>query len=104
MDSLKCQTATATPAEPGELPKGLAAIQSFPVEEGAQWLRTKAHSTARKWIGNAVPPESAKAIASMFADVILRAKMGETFSLSATPIWVRPLAIVVSIDVPSRSW
>lgn len=80
----------------------LAALQSFPVEDGALWLtaETTAHSKARELIGNAVPPASAEAIASVFADVLLRAKAGESFCLSATPVWVRPLAIALSVDLP----
>lgn len=78
----------------------LAALQSFPVEQGAPWLadQTKAHGRAREIIGNAVPPDTAAAIASCFADVLLRARAGETFALSMLPVWVQPVAIALSVD------
>jgi site-specific DNA-cytosine methylase len=45
----------------------------------------------REWIGNAVPPDSAEAIAEEMLRTLLLADAGETFKLSATPVWVRPV-------------
>jgi hypothetical protein len=33
-------------------------------------------------------------------EALLLAMSGETFALSATRIWVRPLAIAISTDIP----
>lgn len=73
------------------------------MHDGARWLTdaTTAHSRAREIIGNAVPPEAAEAIGSVLADVVLRARAGVSFSLSATPVWVLPLAIALSME-PGR--
>jgi hypothetical protein len=34
----------------------------------------------------------------MMGQTLLLAMSGETFQLSATPIWVRPVAIALSVD------
>jgi site-specific DNA-cytosine methylase len=51
----------------------------------------------RERIGNAIPPAAAQAIASEMGRTILLARSGGTFELSDTPIWVRPLAIALSV-------
>jgi len=51
-------------------------------------------------IGNAVPPAAAEAIASVMGTTLLLAWAGETFVLSATPVWVRPIAVALSVDQP----
>lgn len=52
----------------------------------------------RERIGNAVPRFAARAIGSMMGQTLLLAMSGETFQLSATPIWVRQIAIALSVD------
>ncbi|CAN7165824.1 DNA cytosine methyltransferase [Acidovorax sp. LjRoot118] len=52
----------------------------------------------REGIGNAVPRKSAKAIGQVMGQTILLARSGETFALGSTPIWVRPLAVALSVD------
>lgn len=54
----------------------------------------------REGIGNAVPRRAAKAIGTVMGQTILLARAGETFVLGSTPIWVRPLAMAVSVDLP----
>lgn len=44
------------------------------------------------------PPPAAQAIASVMGETLLRAWSGQTFALSASPIWVRPLAVAVSVQ------
>jgi site-specific DNA-cytosine methylase len=51
----------------------------------------------RERIGNAVPPEAAEAIADVFGTTLLLAWSGETFILSAQPIWVQPFAVALSV-------
>lgn len=48
-------------------------------------------SAWRERIGNAVPPPAAEAIAGVMGRTLLLAWAGETFQLSASPIWVRPI-------------
>lgn len=51
----------------------------------------------RERIGNAVPRAAARAIASMMGQTLLLAMSGETFVLSSTPVWVRPVAVALSV-------
>ena len=83
----------------------LAALQSFITPEQCwgpePWnLDGISDSKKREFIGNAVPPESARAIASAVARALLMARSGETFALSAMPIWVQPFALALAIDIP----
>ena len=71
----------------------LAALQSFPVrlEDGSPLvLAGKSDSKWREWIGNAVPPAAARAIAASIGTALLQADAEETFVLGMTDIWVRP--------------
>lgn len=54
-------------------------------------------SAWRERIGNAIPPAAAQAIASEMGRTLLLARSGATFQLSAAPIWVRPLAVALSV-------
>jgi hypothetical protein len=54
-------------------------------------------SAWRERIGNAVPPDAAEAIAEVMGTTLLLAWSGETFVLSATPIWVRQVAVALSV-------
>ena len=51
----------------------------------------------RERIGNAVPSSAAEAIAGVIGTTLLLAWSGETFSLSSQPIWVRDIAVALSI-------
>jgi site-specific DNA-cytosine methylase len=75
----------------------LAAIQSLVEPEEYLQLDGLSDSDWRERIGNAVPPDAAEAIANVMGTTLLLAWSGETFVLSATPIWVRPIAIALSI-------
>lgn len=71
----------------------LAALQSFPLrlEDGSPLvLAGNSDSKWREWIGNAVPPMAARAIASAIGEALLQADMGETYVLGTTGVWVRP--------------
>ncbi|WP_298016821.1 DNA cytosine methyltransferase [uncultured Castellaniella sp.] len=51
----------------------------------------------REHIGNAVPRRAAQAIGNEIGRTILLARSGETFQLSSTPIWVRPVAEAIAV-------
>lgn len=75
----------------------LAALQGlFDPEEGYE-LDGTSDSAWRERIGNAVPPPAAAAIAGVIGTAILLARAGETFALGSTPIWVRPIAVALSV-------
>lgn len=76
----------------------LAALQSLVDPDEIFELDVKSDAAAREFIGNAVPPDAAQAMASVMAETLLLAWAGETFVLSATPVWVRPIAIALSVD------
>ncbi|MRR49408.1 MAG: DNA cytosine methyltransferase [Rhodocyclaceae bacterium] len=78
----------------------MAALQSLydPDDEAEAYdLHGSSDSDKRERIGNAVPPKAAEAIAGVIGQTILLARSGETFALGSTPIWVRPVAIALSV-------
>ncbi|WP_042978398.1 DNA cytosine methyltransferase [Burkholderia sp. AU4i] len=97
----------------------LAALQSLVDPEQLQidaehddWARQRAAATGngfpfkldgdsdsawRERIGNAVPRDAAEAIAEVMGTTLLLAESGETFQLSSTPVWVRPVAIALTL-------
>jgi site-specific DNA-cytosine methylase len=75
----------------------LAALQSLVEPEEQLELDGLSDSAWRERIGNAVPPKAAKAIASEMGRTLLLAWSGETFALSAAPVWVRPMAVGLSV-------
>lgn len=75
----------------------LAALQSLIDPEEDLCLFGINDGKHRERIGNAVPPDAAKAIASMMGETLLLAWSGETFILSSTPVWVRPIATALSV-------
>jgi site-specific DNA-cytosine methylase len=75
----------------------LAALQSLIDPEDIFDLDGKSDSAKRERIGNAVPAEAAAAIASTMGQTLLLAWSGTTFALSATPIWVQPIAVALSV-------
>ncbi|RWM29439.1 DNA cytosine methyltransferase [Mesorhizobium sp.] len=78
----------------------LAALQSLvdPDEIEGFTLDGQSDSAWRERIGNAVPPDAAAAIASVMATTLMLAMTGETFMLSSQPIWVRDVAVALSVD------
>ena len=82
----------------------LAALQSlydpedwFSPEGGYFTLAGNSDQRWREGIGNAVPSDAATAIAEVMGETLLLAWAGETFALSAKPIWVQPLAVAISV-------
>lgn len=75
----------------------LAALQSLVDPEELMELDGLNDGAWRERIGNAVPPDAAQAIAETMARTLLLAWSGEGFQLSAVPIWVRPIAVALSV-------
>jgi site-specific DNA-cytosine methylase len=75
----------------------LAALQSLIDPEEVLELDGLSDSAWRERIGNAVPPEAAAAIAGVMGTTLLLAWSGQTFALSSAPIWVRPVAVALSV-------
>lgn len=76
----------------------LAALQSLVDPDEIFTLDGQSESGWRERIGNAVPPAAAEAIAGVMGTTLLLAMTGETFVLSSQPIWVRPIAMALSVD------
>jgi hypothetical protein len=76
----------------------LAALQSLVDPEEQLELDGLSDADWRERIGNAVPPEAAKAIADTMGTTLLLAWTGESFMLSAMPIWVRGIAVGLSVS------
>ncbi|RQI06459.1 DNA cytosine methyltransferase [Pseudomonas aeruginosa] len=81
----------------------LAALQSLVDPEEQLILDGLSDSDWRERIGNAVPPAAAEAIAGVMGTTLLLAEAGETFMLSNMPIWVRPVAVALSVSQPAES-
>lgn len=75
----------------------LAALQSLIDPEEYLELEGLSDSDWRERIGNAVPPDAAEAIAGVMGTTLLLAMAGETFMLSSAPIWVRPVAVALTV-------
>ncbi|WP_404943544.1 DNA cytosine methyltransferase [Pseudomonas sp. NY8938] len=76
----------------------LAALQSLVEPEEQLELDGLSDQSWRERIGNAVPPAAAEAIAHVMGTTLLLAAQGETFMLSSMPIWVRPVAVGLSVS------
>lgn len=75
----------------------LAALQSLVCPEEQLELDGLSDQAWRERIGNAVPADAAQAIASEMGRTLLLAWSGETFALSAAPVWVRPVVVGLSV-------
>lgn len=75
----------------------MAALQSLIEPEEYLELDGLSDEAWRERIGNAVPPKAGQAMAEVFGTTLLLAEAGDTFVLSSTPIWVRPVAIALSV-------
>jgi site-specific DNA-cytosine methylase len=80
----------------------LAALQSLvnPDNKNIFILDGDNDSVWREHIGNMVPPDAAQAMAEAFGETLLLAWAGESFVLSSTPLWVRPIAVALSVNQP----
>ncbi|WP_119738980.1 DNA cytosine methyltransferase [Pseudomonas sp. Larv2_ips] len=76
----------------------LAALQSLVEPEEQFELDGLSDQAWRERIGNAVPPAAAEAIAHVMGTTLLLAEAGETFMLSNMPVWVRPVAVGLSVS------
>ena len=76
----------------------LAALQSLVEPEELFELDGLSDQAWRERIGNAVPPAAAEAIAHVMGTTLLLAEAGETFMLSSMPVWVRPVAVALSVS------
>lgn len=75
----------------------LAVLQSLVEPEEQLLLDGLSDQAWRERIGNAVPPDAAEAVGEVMGTTLLLAETGETFMLSATPIWVRPVALALTL-------
>lgn len=75
----------------------LAALQSLVDPEEQLELDGLSDQAWRERIGNAVPPAAAQAVADVMGTTLLLVAQGETFVLSSMPIWVRPIAVGLSV-------
>lgn len=76
----------------------LAALQGLVDPEETLELEGLSDSAWRERIGNAVPPPAAQAIAGVMGRALLAAWSGHTFSLDNAPIWVRGVAVGISVN------
>ena len=79
-----------------------AALQSLVCPEETLELEGLSDSAWRERIGNAVPPEAAEAVGSAMGRALLAAWSGQTFMLSVEPIWVRKIAVAISVRQPKE--
>ncbi|TGC21091.1 DNA cytosine methyltransferase [Pseudomonas citronellolis] len=77
-----------------------AALQSLVEPEEYLVLDGLSDKDWSERIGNAVPPHAAEAIADVMGTTLLLAEQGETFMLNNTPIWVRNVAVALSVAQP----
>lgn len=75
----------------------LAGLQSLVEPEAQLELDGLSDSAWRERIGNAVPPKAAKAIAGVMGKTLLLAWSGQTQKIGGTAIWVRDVAVALSV-------
>jgi site-specific DNA-cytosine methylase len=75
----------------------LASLQSLVDPDDLMNFDGSSDGAKRERIGNAVPPDAAKAIADVMAETLLLSWAGQTFQLSSMPIWVRDVAVALSV-------
>ncbi|MGK8939229.1 DNA cytosine methyltransferase [Stutzerimonas stutzeri] len=74
-----------------------AALQSLVEPEEQLILDGLSDKDWSERIGNAVPPKAAEAIGHVMGTTLLLAAAGETFMLNSMPIWVRQVAVGLSV-------
>lgn len=80
----------------------LAALQSLIDPEETIVLDGLSDQAWRERIGNAVPRSAATAIGNEIGRTLLLAWTGQTFALGSTPIWVRNVAVALTLPLPGR--
>jgi site-specific DNA-cytosine methylase len=75
----------------------LAALQSLVDPDEHLELQGLSDQAWRERIGNAVPPQAAQSIAEEIGRTLLLAWTGQTFALGSTPIWVRDVALALTM-------
>ncbi len=78
----------------------MAALQGFPWQDAAGLPLVLDGRSRAKWqerTGNAIPPPAARAIGNEMVRTLLMSKLGQTFALSSTDQWVRPVAIALAL-------
>ncbi|MCB5187400.1 DNA cytosine methyltransferase [Methylobacillus caricis] len=75
----------------------LAALQSYIDPEEKLVLDGLSDQEWREQIGNMIPPDSMEAIGNEYFLTLLLAWSGETFQLSASKVWVQPVAVALSV-------
>ena len=80
----------------------LGALQSLVDPEEHLELEGLSDAKWRERIGNAVPPDAAQAMAETIGRTLLMAWSGTGFMLSNLPIWVRPVAVALSVRQPDE--
>lgn len=76
----------------------VAALQSLIEPEEYLLLEGLNDADWRERIGNAIPPKASAAIAEVMGTTLLLAGLGETFLLSSQSIWVRNIALALSVQ------
>jgi hypothetical protein len=76
----------------------LAAPQSLIEPEEYLLLDGMSDCVWREHIDNLVPPEAACAIGEVMGTTLLLTRAGETFVLGSTPIWVRNVALALTMQ------
>lgn len=74
-----------------------AALQSLVEPEEQLILDGLSDKDWSERIGNAVPPKAAEAVGHVMGTTLLLAAAGETFMLNSMPIWVRQVAVGLSV-------
>jgi site-specific DNA-cytosine methylase len=83
----------------------LAALQGLvQIDRPYLEMAGRSDTARRERIGNGVPCSAAKAIASTAGMTLLLAWAGETFILTDLSVWVRPIAVALSVSRPERSF
>ena len=83
----------------------LAVLQGLLDPEEHLELEGLSDCAHRERIGNAVPPPAARAIAGTIGTTLLLAWGGVTFMLNSQPIWVRNVAVALSLpQTGDRQW
>jgi site-specific DNA-cytosine methylase len=79
----------------------LAALQGYPLDRILELELGGSDSVRREHIGNGVPVPTAAAIASTMLHTLLLQAAGQSFVLSAAPIWVNPqIALALAVEGP----
>jgi site-specific DNA-cytosine methylase len=76
----------------------MACLQSLIDPDDVHDLHGTSETAKRERVGNAIPSDSSRAVFGVIGRTLLLAELGETFMLSADPIWVRPITVALSVQ------